>query len=196
MMDIQTKLSKFYKMVVTEAENKNFSEFVHDYDKIQTEIKNYFDSLYADMIEKINIQKLKFDSQTDKFLASKIFDIRKNLLLKRLDLKDIFFAELKKKVTDFVKTDDYEKYISDKLNNFDPKKYKFENFVCEFSYKDESLISRIKNNFEFEFLFSKADFIGGYKIYANNHKILIDETFDGKIGKLENQFNKFKLVEL
>ena len=196
MMDIQTKLSKFYKMVVTEAENKNFSEFVHDYDKIQTEIKNYFDSLYADMIEKINIQKLKFDNQTDKFLASKIFDIRKNLLLKRLDLKDIFFAELKKKVTDFVKTDDYEKYILDKLNNFDPKKYKFENFVFEFSYRDESLISRIKNNFEFEFLFSKADFIGGYKIYANNHKILIDETFDGKIGKLENQFNKFKLVEL
>ena len=195
-MDIQTKLSKFYKMVVTEAENKNFSEFVHDYDKIQTEIKNYFDSLYADMIEKINIQKLKFDNQTDKFLASKIFDIRKNLLLKRLDLKDIFFAELKKKVTDFVKTDDYEKYILDKLNNFDPKKYKFENFVFEFSYRDESLISRIKNNFEFEFLFSKADFIGGYKIYANNHKILIDETFDGKIGKLENQFNKFKLVEL
>lgn len=195
-MDIQTKLSKFYKMVMAEAENKNLSEFVHDYDKIQTEIKNYFDSLYADMIEKINIQKLKFDSQTDKFLASKIFDIRKNLLLKRLDLKDIFFAELKKKVTDFVKTDDYEKYILDKLNNFDPKKYKFENFVFEFSYKDESLISRIKNNFEFEFLFSKADFIGGYKIYANNHKILIDKTFDNKIRKLENQFNKFKLVEL
>ena len=195
-MDIQTKLSKFYKMVMAEAENKNLSEFVHDYDKIQTEIKNYFDGLYADMIEKINIQKLKFDNQTDKFLASKIFDIRKNLLLKRLDLKDIFFAELKKKVTDFVKTDDYEKYILDKLNNFDPKKYKFENFVFEFSYRDESLISRIKNNFEFEFLFSKADFIGGYKIYANNHKILIDKTFDSKIRKLENQFNKFKLVEL
>ena len=97
---------------------------------------------------------------------------------------------------DFVETDDYKNQIIKELNNFDPKKYKFKDFVFEFSERDRDLISVIKNNFEFEILTSKEDFIGGYKIYANNYKILLDKTFKCRLEKLEEQFNKFKLVNL
>ena len=74
--------------------------------------------------------------------------------------------------------------------------YKFKNFVFEFSDKDQDLISVIANNFAFEIMISKDNFIGGYKIYANNHKILIDKTFKCRLEKLKNQFNKFKLINL
>ena len=195
-MDIQAKLSKFYKMVISEANKKNLDEFADDFNKIQEEIKRYFDNLYANMVEKINIQKLELCSRTDKLLALKVLETKKKLLLKRLDLKHMFFVELKKKITDFVETDDYKKQILKELNNFDPKNYKFKDFVFEFSERDRDLISVIKNNFEFEILTSKEDFIGGYKIYANNYKILLDKTFKCRLEKLEEQFNKFKLVNL
>lgn len=195
-MDIQTKLSKFYKMVISEANKKNLDEFADDCNKIRVEMKNYFDSLYTDMVEKISIQKLKLCDQTDKFLALKVLETKKKLLLKRLDLKHMFFVELKKKIMDFVETDDYKRQILKELNNFDPKNYKFKDFVFEFSERDRDLISVIKNNFEFEILISKEDFIGGYKIYANNYKILLDKTFKSRLEKLEEQFNKFKLVNL
>ena len=195
-MDIQTKLSKFYKMVISEENKKNLDEFAGDCNKIREQIKKYFDNLYIDMVEKISIQKLKVCDKTDKFLALKILETRKKLLLKRLDLKRMFFIELKKKIIDFVETDDYKKQILKELNDFDPKNYKFKNFVFEFSERDRDLISVIKDNFEFEILLSKEDFIGGYKIYANNYKVLLDKTFKCRLEKLEEQFNKFKLVNL
>ena len=43
-MDLQTKLSKFYKMVLVEAEHKNTNEFIDDYNKINSELKKYFDN--------------------------------------------------------------------------------------------------------------------------------------------------------
>ena len=195
-MDLQTKLSKFYKMVLVEAEHKNTNEFIDDYNKINSELKKYFDNAYVDIMEKINVRKLKLCNQTDKFIALKILEIKKELLLKRLDLKRVFFIELKKKVMDFVKSNDYQKQILKELNNFDPNRYKFKNFVFEFSERDKNLISVIKNNFGFEILISKEDFIGGYKIYANNYKLLLDKTFKHRLEKLEEQFNKFKLIAL
>ena len=195
-MDLQAKLSNFYKMVMSEAESKNLNEFTCDLNKIKNEIKNYFDAAYSYMTDQVNIKKLKLNDQTDKCLALKLLETKKKLLLKRLDLKRMFFIELEKKVTDFVESDDYKKQILKELNEFDPKKYKFKNFVFEFSDKDQDLISVIANNFAFEIMISKDNFIGGYKIYANNHKILIDKTFKCRLEKLKNQFNKFKLINL
>ncbi len=195
-MGIQTKLSKFYKMAISEANKKHLDEFADDCSKIWEEVKNYLDDLYVDIIKKIDVQKLKLCKQTDKFLALKILETKKKLLLKRLDLRRMFFVELKKKIIDFVETDDYKNHILKELNNFDPENYKFKDFVFEFSERDKNLISVIKNNFEFEILISKEDFIGGYKIYANNYKVLLDKTFKRRLEKLEEQFNKFKLVNL
>ncbi len=195
-MDIQAKLSKFYKMVISEANKKNFDEFADDCNKIREEIKNYFDNLYIDMIERINVEKLKLCNQTDKFLALKILETKKELLLKRLDLKRMFFVELKRKIIDFVETDDYQNQILNELNNFNPKRYKFKDFIFEFSERDKNLVSVIKNNFEFEILISKEDFIGGYKIYANNYKALLDKTFQCRLEKLKEQFNKFNLESI
>ena len=194
-MDLQAKLSGFYKTILREAENKNLNDFINDFKKIRAEIKIFFDEQYPRAIEKINSEKIKLSNLSDKVMSLKLFESKKKFLSERQVIKKNFFDELEDKVRLFVKTRDYLDYMKHEIESFDKKKYKFNDFIFEFVYSDKNLIDDIKPSLiiDYDYIFSNEDFIGGYRIYMNNKKIRVDKTLLKKLHDLKSEFNEFKL---
>ena len=194
-MDLQAKLSGFYKTILREAESKNLNDFIDDCENIKLEIKKFFDELYRKDMEKINSEAIKLSNENNKIMSLKLFDARKKFLSERQNIKNCFFDELENKIRDFTKTSYYAEYMILGIKNFDKKKYKFDDFIFEFAYSDKDLLDDIKNSFviNYHYIFSNEDFIGGYRVYMNNKKIRVDKTLMKKLSDFKSEFNEFKL---
>lgn len=190
-MDVQQKLSGFYKIVTSEAQKKREEIF----NQVKNDIKNNFEyNLQKSLkraIEKVNTKKFESEQLKNKEIVEAISLSRKNILLLRAKLKNELFDEVEKKVIEFAKSHAYFEHIESEL-----KKINYENPLIELSSEDKDLLAYLQKKFTFEFFISKENFLGGYRIYLQNSKIVIDKSFLQRLEKSKESFNEFKLPNL
>lgn len=190
-MDVQQKLAGFYKIITDEAMQKKTEMFNSVKDKIEKEIGETLRKTYYVALQKISSEKFELDQKINNQVVNELSTSRKKIFAKRNQLKDKLFLEVEKKLRDFTGTNEYKGFIAKELQSID-----YKNPIIEFSMTDKNLTEHIQKKFAFEFFIGKEDFVGGYKIYLNNSKIVIDKSFKTRLTKFYDEFNKFKLPNI
>jgi hypothetical protein len=190
-LTVQNKIANFYRIIINESRAKRKAMFLETKDSFALSINDFL--LNETNKCEINILKEKSDMQKKEILSitSKKSLDKKNLIIKREQLKKSLFLKLENKLREFVNSDLYLEFIKNGINNFMIER---ENILkIEFSKSDEKNIDEINKNFNLEFCLSDDDFIGGFKLYLKKPNSVIDQTFLSKIKNEENNFNKINL---
>lgn len=186
-MDIQEKLSRFYKAITDEAQKQKSEIFTDMKNKIKKNFDDAFQNFCYDAGKKISSKKLILNQCLNQTISNESDTARKNLFTLRNQLKTKLFDESEKMLRDFVLTPEYIQFMQTKLEKID------NNSLVEISKFDENLLAFIKNNFTFKFFKSDEDFIGGVKIYLHDSKIVVDDSLLSKLENVKQNFNIFKL---
>lgn len=190
-MDVQQKLSGFYKIVTGEAQKKREEIFEQIRNKMKNDFEKDFEKTCRHSIEKINNKKFKYEQVKNKEIVETVSMARKNFLILRNELKNELFEQAEKKIFEFTKTQIYFEHIESEL-----KAMNYENPVIEFSSSDNELLKQMEKKFTFKIILSNENFLGGYRIYLKNSKIVIDKSFKTRLERAKENFNKFKLPNI
>ena len=185
-MDIQQKLSGFYKAITDEAQKQRAEIFIEMRDKIKNNFDNAFQNFCHNAEKKIKSEELILNQHLNQAISNESANARKNLFALRNQLKNELFNEVEKRLRDFVLTPEYLQLMITKFEKID------NNSRVEISKFDEKLLACM-DNFTFESFKSNDDFIGGFKIYLHNSKIVVDNSFQSKLQNVKENFNMFKL---
>ncbi|PKK88590.1 MAG: hypothetical protein CVV60_02810 [Tenericutes bacterium HGW-Tenericutes-5] len=111
------------------------------------------------------------------------------LMTKRKELLDSIVSEARIKLNDYVKTDEYKKYIKNKVDVISEK---FSSKKVEFRVKadDKVAIEGIKKNFNGDFTIKEINEIeiGGFSAVCFDMGFMLDETIDAKLKEKQLWF--------
>ena len=187
-MDTKEKLDLIQKDIIESAQKSKTKIFIENISDIREDFSCHFQKCVDNALEEIKIKKDEFKYQRSKSVTEFINEYKKNILRFRAETTDKLFKEAKIKIKAFTKSDDYIEYM---LN--DLKKIKHENPIIEFSCCDTKLIEHAKTKFDYKFILSKEDFLGGFRIYLDDPKVIIDKSFEARLDIIKRDFNLFKL---
>ncbi len=187
-MDVQQKLSGFYRIIMGEAQKKKSKIFSELIQKIENDFQRDYEKETRLAISKINNKKFGFEQDANKKIVENAADQRKKFLQLRSKLKDELFDRAQENLIEFTKSQIYFEHIEKELSSI-----KFDEPSIEFSSNDNELMLMMREKFPFKMFLSKENFIGGYRIYLDNSKIVIDKSFKVRLDNAKNNFNKFKL---
>ena len=113
--------------------------------------------------------------------------LKRKINHKNVELKDRLFTEVRALLDEFIKTEEYEKYVTKKVTE-----------MKEFAGKDELIIVLDKRDEKFAETIAKADnivieiseksFIGGVIGKIPSRNILIDESFETKFTDIKEEY--------
>ena len=188
----QKKLEDFCDAAVNKAINKKAFEFDNDKINIDLESKNIFYLAYERAKKKINSECLFLEQDKNNCVSNELVSAKEKMYIIRESLKQELFYGVKKELKKFVKTEEYINFIELELKKFiDANNNK--DIIIEFSAGDKQVAEYINKKLELEFFISEQDFIGGYKIYIGDSRIVLDKSFLSRLENIKSKFNKFKL---
>ncbi len=192
-MSLDEKINNFSAAVLAEANKKRAAIEAENEeiknkktDKAQNEFLNDAFCKIQDSI--VEIRKL----DNDRVLQAQV-NARRELFVKRDEIIKEVFDKISEKVCEFMKTDDYEKWLEKKitqtvssLGNGDKTI-----FVLDVDLKTAERIveSLDKNSGEINVMASnEEDFTGGVSVINNTRNILIDNSFKELINSRKSEF--------
>ncbi len=150
--------------------------------------KKQADQNYQDII---NDEKTNAENEKRKITSVTEVEIRNNLLQTKEELVDSVFEKAVEKLEDFVKTEEYRKYLL-KIIEEVVKKIGRKNVVVKVNGKDKTwltqeMLNRLSKKLRRQLTLSdeKEDFIGGCKIQTIDGKITCDSTIDNRLQELK-----------
>ena len=114
-MDIQEKLSRFYKAITDEAQKQKSEIFTDMKNKIKKNFDNAFQNFCYDAGKKISSKKLILNQRLNQTISNESDTARKNLFTLRNKLKTELFDESEKMLRDFVLTPEYIQFMKNKI---------------------------------------------------------------------------------
>ncbi len=188
-MNVKEKIQIFNKIVMNEAEEKRKQIMIEVSKKLSDACKEAEEKAQseADEIIKSEIQKAELTKNKDFVDASteakkSLIELRNNLTL---DLQQL----IRQRLTDFMKTEQYKKYIIDNISKYAKKYDEIEVTVMPCDIILSEKILNINKNISIKQ--SERDFIGGFIAISKSKHIILDETFETKLEEQINSFNIF-----
>ncbi|MBR2742573.1 MAG: V-type ATP synthase subunit E [Clostridia bacterium] len=185
------KLERFIETVRAEAEKRRDEilaqtkaltdeKIAVERDKIEREISNY-------LFE----EQEKLDAKYKQTLSKVNFDGRRMLLTKRENVINSVFDEVKAKLREYTKTDEYKAYIIERVRAAKDG-MGGGNVVITLRPDDKALADDVKAAWGggAEVVFSGAVENGGAMIASHEKQIVVDETFDKKLLEAQSDFVK------
>lgn len=186
-MKLDTKLDHFYDSVIEDATNQANS-IIKDYEE---SLNTIYNNQKADELRKA---RLAFRVETDhlirqknKAISTEKNEIRKAVSKKTAELKELLFADVEKKLLDFMKTDEYIQLLIDQIES-----------AISFAREDEMIIyinpsdadkkERLEKACNFNILISSTDFMGGTRAVIHSRNILIDNSFLTRLAEEKEIF--------
>lgn len=187
-MDVQQKLSGFYRIIMGEAQQKKSKIFSELIQKIENDFKRDYEKETRLALTKINNKKFDFEQDANKKIVENASAERKKFLQLRSKLKDELFDRIQQSLIEFTNSQIYFEQIEKELRAIN-----FQNPSIEFSNSDNELLLVMRQKFPFKMFLSEENFLGGYRIYLADSKIVIDKSFKLRLENAKSNFNKFKL---
>ncbi len=186
------------KIDIDALNRKVLSEAYAEYDSIVNNLENIKnqkisrikDSLAENMKNEINIELTRAKNLEQKRLSEIIFSNKRNLINQRVEMEIEIFDELYKKLAEFVSSEEYIKYLYEKLEN-GKKTFENENVKIYANSKDIEKINKIASELNYTYTIETDNNIkiGGFIIEYINRSLLYNDTLD---SEYENQKEWFK----
>lgn len=190
MEDKNNKLEQFRQVILTNAENSR--EEILEQAGREKEIA--VEKLQADLEERY--QRKISDSQSEIHAAAAIEkskylnELRQKLLKRRLEYKEIVFAEAKKKLCEFTASPGYKDFLLKKLEKTSKEKFHYEDSVVYLRKEDAGLIPDIKKMTDPSWDVQVSDDfeIGGFLLFNPERGYILVESIDEALLQQESWY--------
>lgn len=185
------KLERFIETVRAEANARR--------DEILAETKAIMEEKIAQEREKIEREisaylfeeQEKLDAKYKQTLSKVNFDGRRMLLIKREEVINSVFSEVRARLTEYTKTDDYKSYIVERIKAAKAA-MGVDDVVITLRPADKALEDDVKEAWGKGASVSYSPSIenGGAMIASEENQIVVDETFDKRLIDAQSDFVK------
>lgn len=186
-MTLDEKIDHFYTSVIESATKQNI-EIVEEYKKALR--KNYDERKEATLRKAEANYRVATDNiirERNRKLSAESMEIKRRVLEKTAEVSDRIFADVGKKLEDFMKTSEYEALLCSQINK-----------AIDFAQGDAITVyinptdAEKKANLEAScgvtLTISNRDFIGGIRAVIASRSILIDYSFLTKMDESKSSF--------
>ncbi len=186
-MTLDEKLEHFYSSVIESATQQNI-EIVEEYKKILQ--KNYEDRKEAALRKAEANFRIESDHilrERNRRMSAASMEIRRKVLERTEEIANEVFEEVKLKLAEFMKTDEYENLLAALIQ--DALTFaKGDTITIYINPSDQDRISRLEQRTSTALTLSDRDFIGGIRAVISSHSILIDSSFLTKLEEAKSNF--------
>ncbi|MEG2429273.1 MAG: V-type ATP synthase subunit E family protein, partial [Oscillospiraceae bacterium] len=135
--------------------------------------------------------------QNQRKIAKSAIEAKHSLLIKRNDVTNSIFENIKTRLVDFVKTSNYDSYLLSTIEAF-TKKNKIDNVQIILRKNDMKLQNEVKKAYGLncEIIENDDIKIGGFIVQNKENRIYFDETLEQKLADEKDNFiqtSKFSL---
>lgn len=134
---------------------------------------------------KTEIAHLKRDVNTS--IAREQLNIKRQLTKRTQELTHQLFEEVRQRLEEYRKTEDYEKLLEKQIRNIQ-KIAGERDMMVYISSLDEGLLPRLETATGAKIQVAEESFQGGVRGYVDHGRILVDHSFDAKLAELKENF--------
>jgi|GEM_PF-781850 len=187
-MDINDKLQHFREVSLNHATMKKTS-LLKDYtDGVDIQLENHkeaADKRYETQ-KKTGMDKLKNEAASDYSYKSQL--VKKKLSDRKNELTDSVFDEVNTLLEDFYKSEDYYKFLVDRINN--AKKYADSSeLVVYIDKEDEDKAEKLKKDTDVNIIVSDESFGRGIRGEIKEKNIFINDSIADKLNMAKDNFS-------
>ena len=190
-LDENQKLERFIETVRAEANARR--------DEILAETKAIMDEKIAAEREKIEREisaylfeeQEKLDTKYKQTLSKVNFDGRRMLLMKREEIINAVFSEVRARLAEYTKTDEYKNYVIERIKAA-KSAMGVKDATITLRPSDKSLENDVKSAWGngARIVYSPTIENGGAMIASEENQIVVDETFDKRLIDAQSDFVK------
>jgi len=174
------QLLRYFEKEIHEASKKKIDELKKEIDAIKSaEIAKIDEDLKESISHDLDLQLKDLKTDHSYEMNKLLTENAKELMIRRQELFQSVFIEVKKKLLSFIHTDDYKKLLSSKIHKINPL---FEQDEIIFYVKmDDSIIEEVlKHEYKGKYSIEKSPSIelGGFLAGCIKKGIELDETLD------------------
>ena len=186
-MTTEEKLENFYRHSIDRA-NAEAQRLISEHQEALDRLFEEPQTLKRQQArEEINAETEKLKREANKTLSAEQLSIKRTLSEKNEELKNQLFEEVRKKMEDFKKTEEYKNYLKTKIR----EAVSFASGDALQFYldpSDEEYRKELEEEFSISMLVSETPFTGGIRAVIPEKNILIDNSFDSLISEEQEAF--------
>ena len=187
-MTIDEKLSHFYDITVEDARTKAaaiLEEHKEALEKITAERKALSEE---NAQAQIKAETANARREVNKALSAEQLTIKRDWTKKQNELKEKLFSEVKELLDSFIKTPEYETYLTGKIK--EALAFAEDDEISVYlSPEDSALAEKLQQTTGVTIQIAKDSFLGGIRATIPQKNILIDHSF---AGNFEAAYKEFK----
>lgn len=186
-MTTEEKLNKFLETSINDA-RKQSSDILMKYTAaLEAELSDYKKSIDNQTEEKIKSETCKIKVLTNRELAHKQLELKRQISKKQEQLTDKLFIGVKNKLAAFMSTPAYHQLLIQQIKNalaFADN----DEIAIYIDPDDESELSSLRNSIGIPISVSEYSFFGGTRAVIRSKNILIDNSFETKLKEIRENF--------
>lgn len=186
-MTLDEKLDNFYHTAMEDATNRSIAiinKYRHSLDEIFEEHKK--ESLRKANLA-IEIENKNLNREKNKAISTQILKYKRIINDKSKELTDSLFADVLKKLEDYMKTDDYISLLEQQVlfaKNFS----KNEPITIYINPSDKDKLELLEFKTGTSLTLSTINFLGGIRAVIHSKNILIDKSFATQLKENKEKF--------
>lgn len=188
-MEHEEKLRKFQSAVFNEIETRKDKATVESSKEFAKKLRENNDRKLKMAYENIQQKTADIQKDTKRELARLGLENKRALITKRNELVETIFKSIEDKILSFVKTQEYQDYFLDEIENFS-KKYELSDVEIYIGKFDEKKVIYIQKAYKLPctVLVDKRIILGGFAIKDEKSGMYYDYTLDNKLNENRVEF--------
>lgn len=186
-MTLDEKLRVFYDSTIADA-TKQSEDILVEY---QASLKNLYEEHKKESEEKaaftLETESKKLVQEKNKVLSIQSLDFKRQLNEKNEDLKDALFVDIKKRLEDFMKTNEYIDLLVNQIKSA-VSFARDDAMTIYINASDQDKKADLEARTNTPVTISTIDFMGGTRAVIHEKNILIDRSFSTKLADEKDTF--------
>ena len=174
------QLLRYFEKEIHEASKKKIDELKKEIDAIKSaEIAKIDEDLKESISHDLDLQLKDLKTDHSYEMNKLLTENAKELMIRRQELFQSVFIEVKKKLLSFIHTEDYKKLLSSKIHKINPL-FEQDEIIFYVKTDDSSIEEVIKSEYKGKYSIEKSSSIelGGFLAGCIKKGIELDETLD------------------
>lgn len=181
----ENNLKNFENLVILQAE-KEKREVLDALEREREErLEKYKKELTVKFNDKLSHETGKIENSAKEKVASKVLEYKKQYLSERERCISDIFSNVKEKLLQYTKTDDYIENMSKKISSVVSNNG--HGYTVVINENDRRLIDFVKEK-GYNAELTRKNFIGGVKVIDDTEKTVFDFTFTNAVSYAEDEF--------
>lgn len=188
-MEYEEKLKKFQSAVFNEIETKKDKATIESSKEFARKLRENTDRKLQTSYDDIQQKTADIKKDTKREIAKMGLDNKRTLISKRNELVETMFKSIENKILNFVKTQEYQDYFLDEIENFS-RKYEISNVEIYIGQIDKNKEIYIQKAYKLpcSVVIDKRITLGGFAIKDEESCMYYDYTLHNKLKENKVDF--------